>query len=96
MRIAGLEGGCTVFVGGTPRVCCARRSAIRTPVIFLENEILYGHSFDCPDDPDFVLPIGRAKIERAGGDVTIVAYSIMVGVALAAAEVLAAEACKPK
>jgi pyruvate dehydrogenase E1 component beta subunit len=69
------------------------RAAIRdpNPVIFLENEILYGHSFDCPLDPDFVLPIGRAKIERAGGHVTIVAYSIMVGVALAAAEALAGQ-----
>ncbi len=69
------------------------RAAIRdpNPVIFLENEILYGHSFDCPEDADFVLPIGRAKIERVGGDVTIVAYSIMVGVALAAAEALAGQ-----
>ena len=69
------------------------RAAIRdpNPVIFLENEILYGQHFDCPTDEDFVLPIGRAKIERAGTQVTIVAYSIMVGVALAAAETLAAD-----
>ncbi len=69
------------------------RAAIRdpNPVIFLENEILYGQSFDCPTDEDFVLPIGKAKIERAGTQVTIVAYSIMVGVALAAAEKLAAD-----
>jgi pyruvate dehydrogenase E1 component beta subunit len=69
------------------------RAAIRdpNPVIFLENEILYGQSFDCPTDEDFVLPIGRAKIERAGTHVTIVAYSIEVGVALAAAEALAGE-----
>jgi pyruvate dehydrogenase E1 component beta subunit len=69
------------------------RAAIRdpNPVIFLENEILYGHSFECPTDEDFILPIGRAKIERSGGHVTIVAYSIMVGVALSAAETLAAE-----
>jgi pyruvate dehydrogenase E1 component beta subunit len=67
------------------------RAAIRdpNPVIFLENEILYGQSFDCPTDEDFVLPIGRAKIERSGEDVTIVSYSIMVGVALHAAEELA-------
>jgi len=67
------------------------RAAIRdpNPVIFLENEILYGQSFDVPDDPDFVLPIGKAKIERAGKDVTIVAFSIMVGKALQAAEELA-------
>jgi len=68
------------------------RAAIRdpNPVVFLENEILYGQTFDCPVDEDFVLPIGRAKIERAGTHVTIVAYSIMVGVALKAAEILAA------
>jgi pyruvate dehydrogenase E1 component beta subunit len=67
------------------------KAAIRdpNPVIFLENEILYGQSFDVPQDPDFVLPIGRAKIERPGKDVTITAFSIMVGKALAAAEELA-------
>jgi pyruvate dehydrogenase E1 component beta subunit len=67
------------------------RAAIRdpNPVIFLENEILYGQHFDCPEDPDFILPIGRAKIEREGRHVTIVAYSIMVGVALLAADRLA-------
>ena len=69
------------------------RAAIRdpNPVIFLENEILYGHSFDCPTAEDFVLPIGRAKIERPGRHVTITAFSITVGTALAAAEALAAE-----
>jgi len=67
------------------------RAAIRdpNPVIVLENEILYGHTFDCPVDEDFILPIGRAKIERAGRHVTIVAFSIMVGTALQAAEALA-------
>jgi pyruvate dehydrogenase E1 component beta subunit len=67
------------------------KAAIRdpNPVIFLENEILYGQSFDVPDDPDFVLPIGKAKIERRGKDVTIVAFSIMVGKALHAADELA-------
>ena len=67
------------------------RAAIRdpNPVIVLENEILYGHTFDCPTDDEFILPIGRAKVERAGRDVTIVAFSIMVGVALRAAEALA-------
>jgi pyruvate dehydrogenase E1 component beta subunit len=67
------------------------RASIRdpNPIIFLENEILYGQTFDCPTDPDFVLPIGKAKIERAGTHVTIVAFSIMVGVALKAAETLA-------
>jgi pyruvate dehydrogenase E1 component beta subunit len=69
------------------------RAAIRdpNPVIFLENEILYGQHFDCPTDEDFILPIGRAKVEREGTDVTIVAFSIMVGVAMQAAERLAAE-----
>ncbi len=67
------------------------RAAIRdpNPVIFLENEILYGHTSDCPVAEDFVLPIGRAKVERAGDKVTIVAFSIMVGVALEAAKALA-------
>ena len=69
------------------------KAAIRdpNPVIFLENEIMYGQSFPVPDHPDFVLPIGQAKIERAGTDVTITAFSIMVGKALQAANVLAAE-----
>ena len=67
------------------------RAAIRdpNPVIVLENEILYGQTFDCPTDEDFILPIGKAKIERTGKHVTIVSYSIMVGVALKAAETLA-------
>ncbi|MBL8834685.1 MAG: pyruvate dehydrogenase complex E1 component subunit beta [Alphaproteobacteria bacterium] len=67
------------------------KSAIRdpNPVIFLENEILYGTSGQVPEDPDFTIPIGRAKIERAGKHVTIVAFSIMVGKALQAAETLA-------
>jgi len=55
----------------------------------LENEIMYGHSFECPTDPDFILPIGKAKIERPGTDVTIVAFSIEVGLAMQAAEKLA-------
>lgn len=67
------------------------KAAIRdpNPVIILENEMLYGQSFDVPTSEDFVIPIGRAKIERSGSDVTIVAYSIMVGKALKAAEELA-------
>jgi pyruvate dehydrogenase E1 component beta subunit len=67
------------------------RAAIRdpNPVIVLENEILYGQHFDCPTDEDFILPIGRAKVERTGEHVTIVAFSIMVGVAMRAAEELA-------
>jgi pyruvate dehydrogenase E1 component beta subunit len=58
-------------------------------VIFLENEILYGQTFACPVDDDFILPIGKAKIERSGSHVTIVAFSIMVGVAMKAADALA-------
>ncbi len=67
------------------------RAAIRdpNPVIVLENEILYGQSFDCPTDEDFVVPIGQAKVERAGTHVTLVAFSIMVGLAMKAAEALA-------
>ena len=67
------------------------RAAIRdpNPVIFLENEILYGNTFDCPTDPEFILPIGKAKIERAGEHVTIVGFSISVGTAMKAAEILA-------
>lgn len=66
------------------------KAAIRdpNPVVFLENEILYGQSFEVPQDEGFVIPIGRAKIEREGTDVTIVAYSIMVGKALEAAKKL--------
>ncbi|MAF47724.1 MAG: pyruvate dehydrogenase complex E1 component subunit beta [Rhodospirillaceae bacterium] len=69
------------------------KAAIRdpNPVIFLENEILYGQSFNVPKSADFVLPIGRARVELAGSDVSIVAYSRMVGVALEAAETLAEE-----
>jgi pyruvate dehydrogenase E1 component beta subunit len=69
------------------------KAAIRdpNPVIVLENEVLYGQSFEVPTDPDFTVPIGKAKIERAGTDVTITAFSIMVGKALEAAEILAAD-----
>jgi pyruvate dehydrogenase E1 component beta subunit len=69
------------------------KAAIRdpNPVVVLENEILYGQSFDVPEDPDFVIPLGKAKIERAGEHVTLVAYSRMVGVALDAAAKLEAE-----
>jgi pyruvate dehydrogenase E1 component beta subunit len=69
------------------------KAAIRdpNPVVVLENEMLYGQSFDVPTDPDFVIPIGRAKIERPGNDVTIVAFSRMVAVALDAATALSEE-----
>lgn len=67
------------------------KAAIRdpNPIVFLENEIMYGQTFDVPADPDFILPIGKAKVERTGKDVTITAFSRMVGVALQAAEKLA-------
>ena len=67
------------------------KAAIRdpNPVIFLENEVMYGQSFDVPDDDDWVVPIGRANIVREGSDVTITAFSIMVGRALEAADKLA-------
>src|SRR6266511_2916508 len=61
----------------------------RNPVIFLENEILYGQSFPVPKLDDFVVPIGKAKIARAGNDVTIVAWSIGMSYALKAADELA-------
>jgi pyruvate dehydrogenase E1 component beta subunit len=69
------------------------KAAIRdpNPVIFLENEIVYGRSFPVPKLDDFVLPIGKARVCRPGTDVTIVAYSITVGQALEAAEKLAAD-----
>ncbi len=69
------------------------KSAIRdpNPVVFLENELLYGRSFEVPNDPDFTVPIGRARIARPGKDVTICAYALMVEHALTAAETLAAE-----
>ena len=59
------------------------------PVVCLENEIMYGQSFDVPVSEDYIIPIGRAKIERTGSDVTITAFSINVGKALQAAEILA-------
>jgi pyruvate dehydrogenase E1 component beta subunit len=67
------------------------KAAIRdlNPVIFLENEILYGHSSPVPKLDDFVLPIGKARIARAGNDVTIIAWSMGMSYALKAAEELA-------
>jgi pyruvate dehydrogenase E1 component beta subunit len=67
------------------------KAAIRnaSPVIFLENEILYGQSFPVPKLDDFVLPIGKARIARAGNDVTIVSFSMGMTYALKAADELA-------
>ncbi|WP_186421211.1 pyruvate dehydrogenase complex E1 component subunit beta [Bosea sp. CS1GBMeth4] len=69
------------------------KSAIRdpNPVIFLENEILYGRSFDVPKGDDFTIPIGKAKVVRPGSDVTIVSFGIGMTYALGAAEALAKE-----
>jgi pyruvate dehydrogenase E1 component beta subunit len=69
------------------------KSAIRdpNPVVFLENELLYGQSSEVPEGADFTVPIGKANVVRQGRDVTVVAFSIMVGKALQAAEKLAAE-----
>lgn len=70
------------------------KAAIRSedPVVFLENELVYGRTFDVPDlGDDHVLPIGKARIVREGSDVTIVSYSIGVGLALEAAQTLAEE-----
>lgn len=69
------------------------KQAIRdnNPVVFLENEILYGRSFEVPDLPDFTIPFGKAKVVRAGKDVTLVSFGIGMTHALDAAEKLAGE-----
>jgi pyruvate dehydrogenase E1 component beta subunit len=69
------------------------KAAIRSedPVVFLENELVYGRSFELPEIEDYVLPIGKARVVREGRDVTIVTYSIGVGLSLDAAETLAGE-----
>ncbi|MCC7271891.1 MAG: pyruvate dehydrogenase complex E1 component subunit beta [Alphaproteobacteria bacterium] len=69
------------------------KSAIRdpNPIIFLEHELLYGQTFEVPTDPDFIVPIGKAKVVRPGRHVTIVAFSRPMNLALEAADKLAAE-----
>jgi pyruvate dehydrogenase E1 component beta subunit len=69
------------------------KAAIRdpNPVVFLEHEMLYGQEFEVPDDIDWVVPIGKAKVRREGDGVTLVAHSRMVGLALKAAEELAGQ-----
>ena len=69
------------------------KAAIRSddPVVFLENELLYGRNFELTEDDDHVEPIGKARIMREGRDVTIVSYSIGVGLSLEAAKLLAEE-----
>ncbi|MFN5127953.1 MAG: pyruvate dehydrogenase complex E1 component subunit beta [Sphingomonadaceae bacterium] len=72
------------------------KAAIRCedPVVFLENELLYGRSFEVPMGDDHVLPIGKARVMREGTDVTIVSYSIGVGLSLDAADRLAEDGIK--
>ncbi len=67
------------------------KSAIRdpNPIVFLENELIYGSSFEVPDDEDHIVPIGKAAVVRQGSDVTLTAFSICVRHALEAAEILA-------
>ncbi|PLU82119.1 pyruvate dehydrogenase complex E1 component subunit beta, partial [Sinorhizobium medicae] len=69
------------------------KAAIRdpNPIIFLENEILYGQSFDVPKLDDFVLPIGKARIHRAGKDATLVSFGIGMTYAIKAAAELEAQ-----
>jgi pyruvate dehydrogenase E1 component beta subunit len=69
------------------------KSAIRdpNPVVFLENEMLYGRTFEVPDLKDFTVPIGKAKIWREGSDVTLVSFGIGMQYALEAAELLEAD-----
>ncbi len=69
------------------------KAAIRdpNPVIFLEHELMYGRSFEVPTDPDYTLPLGKAAVVRTGKDVTITAFSMMVGHALEAAEHLSSQ-----
>ena len=74
------------------------KAAIRdpNPVMFLENEILYGHSSPVPKLDDYVLPIGRARVVRSGTDVTIVAWSMGMSYALKAADELAKDNIAPR
>ena len=67
------------------------KAAIRdpNPVVFLEHELVYGESFEVPTDPDFIIPLGKARVAREGDQVTITAFSRMVKLALQAAEELA-------
>jgi pyruvate dehydrogenase E1 component beta subunit len=69
------------------------KSAIRdnNPVVFLEHELLYNSKGEVPDDPEFLVPIGRAEVKRQGDQVTIVGYGRMTILALQAAEELAGE-----
>lgn len=84
--------GLTVMMPGTPADAKGMlKSAIRSddPVVFIEHENLYGERGDVPDDPDFLIPIGKADIKRQGTDVTLITYSRQVGTSLKSAEALA-------
>lgn len=86
--------GLAVVTPGTPADAKGLlKTAIRgkDPVIFLENAALYGLKGEVPDDPDFTVPFGKSKIVREGSDVTIVAYSRMLQLALSTAEKLSKE-----
>ena len=86
--------GLTVVLPSTPADAKGLlKSAIRSddPVIFIEHENLLGDRAEVPDDPEFLVPLGKADIKRAGSDVTIITYSRSVSTSLKAAEVLAAE-----
>lgn len=69
------------------------KAAIRdpNPVVFLEHELMYGKSFEVPSDPDYILPLGKAAVLKSGKDVTVTAFSMMVGLALEAANHLEKE-----
>lgn len=84
--------GLVVVSPGTPADAKGLlKSAIRSddPVLFIENATLYQTRGEVPDDPDFLEPLGKSKVQREGDDVTIVAYSKMVQSALEAADMLA-------
>jgi pyruvate dehydrogenase E1 component beta subunit len=86
--------GLTVLTPATPADAKGMlKSAIRSddPIIFIEHEILLGEKGEVPDDPDFLVPIGKANIARAGDDVTIITYSRSLLTSLKAAEQLAEE-----
>ncbi|MBI2707196.1 MAG: alpha-ketoacid dehydrogenase subunit beta [Proteobacteria bacterium] len=92
LYMSGGQMGCPIVFRGPNDAKALLKAAIRdpNPVVFLENELLYGVTFeDVESDPDYVLPIGKALVRREGKDVTITAFSLMVGKALQAAEILA-------
>jgi len=86
--------GLKVVTPGTPADAKGLlKSAIRDddPVVFIEGEMLYNAKGEVPEEPDFIIPLGKAEVKRTGSDVTLICHSKTVGVALKAAETLAAE-----